>query len=116
MANELVLVIDDELQIRRVLRHAIEGGIGRVIEASTGRAGIDAAASEQPALVILDLALPDMEGVQVCRAIRSWSSMPIIVLSARGAAQEKAELLDAGADDYVAKPFNTIELQARVRA
>lgn len=116
MANDLVLVIDDEPQIRRVVRHAIEGGIGRVVEASTGRAGIDAAAAEQPALVILDLALPDMEGVQVCHAIRSWSAMPIVVLSARGSVQEKAALLDAGADDYVAKPFNTIELQARVRA
>ena len=116
MTTDLILVIDDEPQIRRVVRHAIESGIGRVVEASTGRSGIDAAAAERPALVILDLALPDMDGVQVCHAIRSWSAMPIIVLSARGSAQEKAALLDAGADDYVAKPFDTIELQARLRA
>ena len=114
--QDAVLVIDDELQIRRVVRNAIEGGIAKVIEASTGRTGIDIAAAERPTLVILDLGLPDMEGVEVCRAIRSWSAVPIIVLSARGSVQEKAVLLDAGADDYIAKPFSTIELQARVRA
>ncbi len=114
--NDVVLVIDDEPQIRRVVRNALGESIARVIEASSGRAGIDVAASERPALVILDLGLPDMDGAQVCRALRSWSAMPIIVLSARGSVQEKAALLDAGADDYMAKPFSTIELQARVRA
>ena len=114
--DDVVLVIDDEPQIRRVVRNAMEAGIGRVIEASAGRAGIDVAAAERPALIILDLGLPDMEGAEVCRAIRSWSAVPIIVLSARGSVQEKASLLDAGADDYIAKPFSTIELQARVRA
>ncbi len=94
----------------------MEAEIARVIEASTGRSGMDVAAAERPSLIILDLGLPDMEGAVVCRAIRSWSAVPIIVLSARGSVQEKAALLDAGADDYVAKPFNTIELQARVRA
>lgn len=114
--HDVALVIDDEPQIRRVVRNAIEPGIAKVLEAATGRAGIDLAAAEQPSLVILDLGLPDMEGVEVCKAIRSWSAAPIIVLSARGSVQEKAAMLDAGADDYVAKPFSTIELQARVRA
>jgi len=115
-SDDVVLVIDDEPQIRRVVRNAMEAGIARVVEASTGRAGIDIAAAERPSLIILDLGLPDMEGADACRAIRSWSAVPIIVLSARGSVQEKAALLDAGADDYIAKPFNTIELQARVRA
>jgi len=115
-SDDVVLVIDDEPQIRRVVRNAMEAGIARVVEASTGRAGIDVAAAERPSLIILDLGLPDMEGTDACRAIRSWSAVPIIVLSARGSVQEKAALLDAGADDYIAKPFNTIELQARVRA
>jgi two-component system KDP operon response regulator KdpE len=114
--HAVVLVIDDEPQIRRVVRNAIAAEIAQVLEASTGRSGIDVAAAEQPSLVILDLGLPDMEGVEVCKAIRSWSAVPIIVLSARGSVQEKAALLDAGADDYMAKPFSTIELQARVRA
>ncbi|HEV8216433.1 MAG TPA: response regulator [Gemmatimonadaceae bacterium] len=114
--DDVVLVIDDEPQIRRVVRNAMEAGIARVIEASTGRTGIDIAAAERPSLIILDLGLPDMEGAEACRAIRSWSAVPIIVLSARGSVQEKAALLDAGADDYIAKPFSTIELQARVRA
>ena len=115
-SDDVVLVIDDEPQIRRVVRNAMEASIARVIEAGTARNGIDIAAAERPSLIILDLGLPDMEGADVCRAIRSWSAVPIIVLSARGSVQEKAALLDAGADDYIAKPFNTIELQARVRA
>jgi two-component system, OmpR family, KDP operon response regulator KdpE len=114
--HDVVLVIDDEPQIRRVVRNAVEAGIARVIDAANGRAGIDLAAAERPSLVILDLGLPDMDGADVCRAIRGWSAAPIIVLSARGSVQEKAALLDAGADDYIAKPFSTIELQARVRA
>ena len=115
-SDDVVLVIDDEPQIRRVVRNAMEASIARVIEAGTARNGIDIAAAERPSLIILDLGLPDMEGADVCRAIRSWSAVPIIVLSARGSVQEKAALLDAGADDYIAKPFSTIELQARVRA
>lgn len=114
--HDRILVIDDEPPIRRVVRNALEADIGRVIEAASGRAGIDTCAAERPDLVILDLGLPDMEGADVCRAIRAWSAVPIVVLSARGSVQEKAALLDAGADDYVAKPFSTIELQARVRA
>jgi two-component system KDP operon response regulator KdpE len=114
--SDVVLVIDDEAPIRRVVRNAVEAGIGTVLEAKTGREGIDTAAAQRPQLVILDLGLPDMEGAAVCREIRAWSSMPIIVLSARQSPQEQAELLDAGADDYITKPFSTIELQARIRA
>ena len=98
------------------MRNAVEGAIGTVIEAATGREGIDAAASSRPQLVVLDLGLPDMDGEAVCREIRSWSVAPIIVLSARQSPQEQAALLDAGADDYVTKPFSTVELQARIRA
>ena len=116
MAADLVLVIDDEAPIRRVVRNAVESGIGTVIEAPSGREGIDLAAAERPQLIILDLGLPDLEGIAVCREIRSWSSVPIIVLSARQSPQEQAALLDAGADDYITKPFSTIELVARMRA
>jgi two-component system KDP operon response regulator KdpE len=116
MASPVVLVIDDEPQIRRVVRNAVEPAMGAVLEAGTGREGIDIAAAERPQLVVLDLGLPDMDGAAVCREIRSWSSAPIIVLSARHSPQEKAALLDSGADDYITKPFSTVELQARLRA
>jgi two-component system KDP operon response regulator KdpE len=116
MQAEVVLVIDDEPQIRRVVRHALAEIAGRVIEASTGRDGIDAAAAQRPNLIVLDLGLPDISGADVCHEIRQWSTVPIIVLSARHSDQEKVALLDAGADDYVTKPFNPSELQARVRA
>lgn len=115
-ATTVVLVIDDESQIRRVVRNAVEPEIGTVVEAATGREGIDISAAERPQLIVLDLGLPDMDGRVICREIRSWSSAPIIVLSARHSPQEKAALLDAGADDYITKPFSTIELQARLRA
>ena len=126
-----ILVVDDEPQIRRLVRNALNGDPTlaasapkdgtptpalRIVEAANGRDGIDLAAGEQPALVILDLGLPDMEGIEVCREIRRWSSAPIIVLSARHLETEKVALLDAGADDYVTKPFSSVELMARVRA
>ena len=111
----LVLVIDDELAIRRVVRNAFQDS-ARVIEAGTGAAGIDLAAAERPNLIILDLGLPDTSGLEVCREIRAWSNVPILVLSARHADAEKVQLLDAGADDYLTKPFSTSELQARARA
>ena len=116
MRDALVLVIDDEPQIRRVVRHALEAEGVRVIEAAGGREGIDRAAAELPDLVVLDLGLPDLAGASVCAELRRWTSAPILVLSARHSEHEKVALLDAGADDYVTKPFSTAELQARVRA
>src|SRR5688572_16021342 len=116
MPGLTILVIDDELQIRRVVRHALEEGSTRVLEAATGRDGMDLAAAERPDLIVLDLGLPDMAGADVCRDVRGWSTAPILVLSARHSDEEKAALLDLGADDYVTKPFSTRELQARVRA
>jgi two-component system KDP operon response regulator KdpE len=88
----------------------------RVVEAETGRQGIDTAAAERPDLIVLDLGLPDIEGAEVCREIRGWSTAPIVILSARHSDQEKAALLDIGADDYITKPFSALELQARIRA
>ncbi len=122
-----MLVIDDEPQIRRVVRNALlSASFGaaedpeqpkvRVLEAATGTEGVDLAASELPDLIVLDLGLPDQTGLAVCREIRRWSAAPILVLSARHADTEKAALLDAGADDYMTKPFSTVELLARVRA
>jgi len=111
-----VLVIDDEPQIRRIVRSALQSPSTRIIEAKEGSGGLDAAAAERPQLIILDLGLPDMSGVEVCRALREWTRAPILVLSARHSDTEKVALLDAGADDYVTKPFSTTELQARVRA
>jgi two-component system, OmpR family, KDP operon response regulator KdpE len=116
MPESTILVIDDEPQIRRVVRNALSGQAVRVLEADGGRAGIDLAAAERPDLIVLDLGLPDAAGASVCREIRKWSSVPIVVLSARHSEAEKVAMLDAGADDYVTKPFSTAELQARVRA
>ena len=111
-----LLIIDDEPQIRRVVRHALEADDTRVLEAASGREGIDLAAAEKPDLIVLDLGLPDIPGAEVCRDIRGWSTAPIVVLSARHSDVEKAKLLDLGADDYMTKPFSTLEFQARVRA
>lgn len=110
-----VLVIDDEPQIRRIIRSALQETM-RVVEAKDGKTGLDLAASERPQLVVLDLGLPDMSGADVCKALREWTRVPILVLSARHSDSEKIVLLDSGADDYVTKPFSTGELQARVRA
>ena len=111
-----ILVIDDEPQIRRAVRNALAALPARILEAATGAEGLDIAASERPALIVLDLGLPDMSGADVCRDLRAWSAAPVLVLSARHAEDEKVALLDAGADDYVTKPFATAELRARVRA
>ena len=111
-----LLVIDDELQIRRAVRHALHDIAETVIEAATGQEGIDLAAASTPDLIVLDLGLPDMPGADVCREIRRWATMPIVVLSARHAEQEKVALLNLGADDYITKPFSTLEFTARVRA
>ena len=112
----VILVIDDEKEIRRALSQALAQISDRIVEASTGAEGIESAATCAPDLIILDLGLPDTTGVAVCREIRRWSSTPILVLSARHAEQEKVQLLMAGADDYVTKPFSLAELVARVQA
>jgi two-component system, OmpR family, KDP operon response regulator KdpE len=116
MPPPTILVVDDEPQIRRVVKNAFQSAATRVVEAGTGSDGIDRAAAERPDLIILDLGLPDITGIEVCREIRKWSGAPILVLSARHSDEEKVALLDAGADDYVTKPFSTPELQARARA
>ena len=110
-----VLVIEDEPEIRRILRGALETEGYRVVESASGRRGTIDAGSHKPDLAIVDLGLPDFDGVEVIRRIRSWSSMPIVVLSARIQERSKIEALDAGADDYVTKPFGVGELLARVR-
>jgi two-component system KDP operon response regulator KdpE len=116
VANETALIIDDEPRIRTVVSNALAGDFPRVIEASNGSEGLRLVAAERPSLIVLDLGLPDMSGIVVCQEIRKSSDALILVLSARHADHEKATLLDAGADDYVTKPFSTIELKARVRA
>jgi len=113
---DVILVIDDEPQIRRAVRDALREVTARVDEAAIGTAGVDAAATGRPDLVVLDLGLPDMAGVDVCREIRRRSAVPIIVLSARHSEHEKVDLLNAGADDYVTKPFSVPELAARAKA
>jgi two-component system, OmpR family, KDP operon response regulator KdpE len=116
MRSRTILVADDEPQIRRAVRNALNVDETRVVEAATAAETLDRVASERPDLLVLDLGLPDVSGAQVCRDLRTWSDVPILVLSARHADEEKAALLDAGADDYLTKPFSTLELQARVRA
>jgi two-component system, OmpR family, KDP operon response regulator KdpE len=116
MRSRTILVVDDEPQIRRAVKNALSGDDTRVVEAATAAEALDGVASERPDLLVLDLGLPDASGSQVCRDLRTWSDVPILVLSARHADEEKAALLDAGADDYLTKPFSTLELQARVRA
>jgi two-component system KDP operon response regulator KdpE len=111
-----VLIVDDEARIRGALGQALEREVETIFEASNGRDAIAIAEEKRPAVVIIDLGLPDMEGIEVCRTIRAWSSVPILVLSARTDEQEKAKLLEAGADDYITKPFSTVELRARVHA
>lgn len=111
-----VLIVDDEPKIRAIVREALEDEAERLLEAATGHEAMAVAERERPDLIILDLGLPDMEGADLCREIRAWSGAPIVVLSARADEQEKAALLDAGADDYVTKPFSTVEFRARVRA
>jgi two-component system, OmpR family, KDP operon response regulator KdpE len=114
--RKTILVVDDEPQIRRVVKHALGDDGTRVLEASTARDGLDVAAAEQPDLIVLDLGLPDGSGEDMCRQLRAWTQVPILVLSARHSDAEKVALFDAGSDDYVTKPFSSAELKARVRA
>ena len=115
-AKKTILVVDDEPQIRRVIKHALEDDSTRVLEAATAREGLDLAAAERPDLIVLDLGLPDGSGEAVCRELRTWTQAPVLVLSARHSDAEKVALFDAGGDDYVTKPFSSAELKARVRA
>lgn len=111
-----VLVIEDGADIRRFLRASLSAEGYKVVESATGQRGIIDAASHKPDLAIVDLGLPDLDGLEVVKRIREWSPMPVIVLSARGNESSKIAALDAGADDYVTKPFGVGELLARVRA
>jgi two-component system KDP operon response regulator KdpE len=110
-----VLVIDDEVQIRRLLRVTLEANGYRVLEAATGSDGIVEAAQRRPDAVVLDLGLPDLDGVTVLKRLREWSRVPVLILTVRDADDEKVAALDSGADDYVTKPFSTAELLARLR-
>jgi two-component system KDP operon response regulator KdpE len=115
MPDPVVVLIEDELQIRRFLRAALEGQGYRLFESATGADGLVEVASRQPDVVILDLGLPDIDGLEVLRRLREWTAVPVIVLSARGQERDKVTALDAGADDYVSKPFGAEELLARIR-
>jgi two-component system KDP operon response regulator KdpE len=112
----VALIIDDEVQIRRLLRVVLEAENYQVHEAETGRAGLVEIANRRPAIILLDLGLPDMDGLEVLQRLREWSEAPVLVLSVRDDEAGKVAALDAGAEDYVTKPFSTPELLARVRA
>ncbi|HLN12111.1 MAG TPA: response regulator [bacterium] len=110
-----ILVVDDELAIRRFLRVSLTAHGYRVFEAQRGQEALETAAGLRPDLIILDLSLPDVDGIEVTRQLREWSKTPIVILSVRGQDDDKIAALDAGADDYLTKPFSTGELFARIR-
>jgi two-component system KDP operon response regulator KdpE len=114
-SSAVVLVIEDDPQIRRFLRATLEDNDYHYLEATTGQDGLRQVGMQHPDLIILDLGLPDMDGVEVTRRLREWTSTPIIVLSARNQERDKVDVLDVGADDYLTKPFGTAELLARMR-
>ena len=114
-SNAVVLVVEDDPQIRRFLRATLPGQGYRLLEATAGEEALALAASHRPDLILLDLGLPDIDGLTVTRRLREWATMPIVVLSARGQERDKIDALDAGADDYVTKPFGVGELLARMR-
>ena len=116
MGNTKVLIVDDEASIRRFLRVTLTSQAYTVLEAATGKDALSRVAEDKPDIVILDLGLPDIDGVEVTRLLREWTQMPIIILSVRGAENDKIAALDAGADDYLTKPFGVGELLARLRA
>ena len=111
----LIAIIEDEMPIRRFLRASLKGEGYHVKEAETGREGLRIITQEHPQVVILDLGLPDMDGLEIIREVRDWSNVPILILSARGQESDKVQALDGGADDYLTKPFGIAELLARVR-
>lgn len=110
-----VLIVDDEQSIRRFLRVSLESQKYAIVEASTGQDALAKVVSEKPDIVVLDLGLPDMDGVDITRLIRQWTQIPIIILSVRNSEKDKIAALDAGADDYLSKPFSVGELLARLR-
>jgi two-component system KDP operon response regulator KdpE len=114
-SQPVVLVIDDEVQIRRLLKISLEAGGYKVCEATNGMEGLSAAAQHRPDIVVLDLGLPDMDGVTALKRLREWSEVPVVVLSVRDREDDKVAALDNGADDYLTKPFGTAELLARLR-
>ncbi|MDA8099454.1 MAG: response regulator [Nitrospiraceae bacterium] len=114
-AKELILLIEDEPQMRRFLRITLQAQGYRLVESETGNDGLIQAASRNPDVVLLDLGLPDMDGLEVTGRLREWASTPIIVISAREQERDKVKALDAGADDYLTKPFSAGELLARIR-
>jgi two-component system KDP operon response regulator KdpE len=114
--NTTILVVDDEPQIRRALRTNLSVRGHHVVEAGTGEAALRAVADHHPDLVLLDMGLPGIDGIEVLHGLRGWSDVPVIVLTVRNREQDKVEALDAGADDYVTKPFGMNELLARMRA
>ena len=113
--NSIALVIDDEVQIRRLVKISLEANGYKVFEAVNGQEGLAEAAQRRPDVVVLDLGLPDMDGVAVLKRLREWSNVPVIVLSVRDREDDKIAALDHGADDYLTKPFGTGELLARLR-
>ena len=114
--KDRVLIVEDDKSIRNFLRTVLEANNFDVITAVTGAEAYSMATSQCPDLVILDLGLPDMDGMKILKGIREWSAMPILVVSARSHERDKVEALDAGADDYITKPFNILEVKARVKA
>ena len=115
MADLTILVIEDEPQMRRFLRGSLTTSGCKLVEATTGEEGLSAAAAHPPDIILLDLGLPDMDGLEVTRRLREWTTVPVIVISARGQEQDKVAALDAGADDYLTKPFGLPVLMARIR-
>lgn len=113
--SPLILVVEDEPQMRRFLRGALGSHGYRILEAVNGEEGLARAAAQGPDVILLDLGLPDLDGLEVTKRLREWTSLPVIVISARGQDEDKVRVLDAGADDYLTKPFSVAELLARIR-
>jgi len=115
-AQQKILIVDDETQIRKILKISLEAGGYKIIEAANGNEGIISAATYHPHLIVLDLGLPDKDGLTVLKEIREWNNVPILILSVRNAEEDIITALNNGADDYLTKPFNTGELLARINA
>ncbi len=117
MSNKTkILIVDDESPIRKLIHSSLDEELWEVLESETGREGLQTIATRNPSVVILDLGLPDIDGVKLIEELREWSQVPVLVLSARGEEEMKVRALDAGANDYVTKPFSVTELHARIRA